>query len=94
MTLAGIAGFILSIGMAVDANVLIFGRMKEELHAHRPISTAVEIGFSNAWPAIWASNSTTLISCALRLMVRYGGARNLWWYGVDQRLAARAGAAD
>jgi preprotein translocase subunit SecD len=127
LTLAGIAGFILSIGMAVDANVLIFARLKEELRLGRPLSSGIEAGFDHAWPSIWASNSTTLITCAilfwfggvvgasiirgfaltlaigvvvsmftaitvtrtfLRLMVRYAGARNHWWYGVERQPAA------
>ncbi len=70
LTLAGIAGFILSIGMAVDANVLIFARMKEELRHGRPLSSGIEAGFNHAWPSIWASNSTTLITCAI-----------LFWFG-------------
>ncbi|HEU5314618.1 MAG TPA: protein translocase subunit SecD [Chloroflexota bacterium] len=65
LTLAGIAGFILSIGMAVDANVLIFERMKEELRAGRPLVSAMEAGFSRAWSSIFDSNSTTLITCAI-----------------------------
>jgi len=70
MTLAGIAGFILSIGMAVDANILIFERMKEELRVGRSIRLAVETGFSRAWPAIRDGNLSTLISCAV-----------LYWFG-------------
>jgi preprotein translocase subunit SecD len=62
LTLAGIAGFILSIGMAVDANVLIFARIKEELHLGRPLSLAIESGFNHAWPSIRDSNITTLIT--------------------------------
>lgn len=60
-TLAGIGGLILSIGMAVDANVLIFSRMKEELIAGRNFSVAVDEGFRRAWPAIRDGNITTLI---------------------------------
>jgi len=62
LTLAGIAGFILSIGMAVDANVLIFARIKEELHQGRSLATAVEQGFAHAWPSIRDSNITTMIT--------------------------------
>ena len=62
LTLAGIAGFILSIGMAVDANVLIFSRMKEELRIGRPLRAAVEGGFDHAWPSIRDSNVTTMIT--------------------------------
>ncbi len=63
LTLAGIAGFVLSIGMAVDANVLIFARMKEELRRGRNLAQAVEAGFKNAWPSIRDSNVSTLITC-------------------------------
>ncbi|MBA3450363.1 MAG: protein translocase subunit SecD [Chloroflexia bacterium] len=62
LTLAGIAGFILSIGMAVDANVLIFARIKEEMRRGRPLRAAIESGFSNAWPSIRDSNITTMIT--------------------------------
>lgn len=65
LTLPGIAGFILSIGMAVDANVLIFERFKEELRAGRTYGFAVETGFSRAWPAIRDSNITTIIVCII-----------------------------
>ncbi|MEN8614700.1 protein translocase subunit SecD [Dehalogenimonas sp. THU2] len=69
LTLAGIGGFILSIGMAVDANVLIFERMKEELRARRTVGAAIEAGFSRAWSAIWDANVTTLIVCAILVWV-------------------------
>ena len=62
LTLAGIAGFILSIGMAVDANVLIFARIKEELHQGRALAPAVDYGFAHAWPSIRDSNITTMIT--------------------------------
>ncbi len=65
LTLAGITGFLLSVGMAVDANILIFERLKEELRSGRSPRLAVEAGFSRAWPAIFDSNLTTLISCAV-----------------------------
>ena len=65
LTLAGIAGFILSIGMAVDANVLIFERMKEELRAGRLRKQAIEIGFSRAWNSIRDSNFSSLITTAI-----------------------------
>ncbi|HEX6552563.1 MAG TPA: protein translocase subunit SecD [Ktedonobacteraceae bacterium] len=65
LTLAGIAGFILSIGMAVDANVLIFERIKEELRAGRMLSSAIDIGWKRAWPSIRDSNISTLITCAV-----------------------------
>ncbi|MBI2113312.1 MAG: protein translocase subunit SecD [Candidatus Wildermuthbacteria bacterium] len=61
LTLAGIAGFILSIGMAVDANILIFSRMREELKAGRSFSASVSEGFSRAWPSIRDGNLTTLL---------------------------------
>ena len=70
LTLPGIAGFLLSIGMAVDANILILERMKEELRIGRSVRLAMEAGFSRAWPAIRDGNLTTLISCAV-----------LFWFG-------------
>ncbi len=75
LTLAGIAAFILSIGMAVDANILIFERMKEELRVGRTLVSAIEIGFNRAWPSIRDSNVSTFITCAI-----------LFWFG--QRLGA------
>lgn len=63
LTLSGIAGFILSIGMAVDANVLIFERLKEELRAGKPMANAIEEGFMRAWPSIRDGNFSTLITC-------------------------------
>ena len=65
LTLAGIGGFVLSIGMAVDANILIFERMKEELRLGRTLGAAVEAGFGRAWPAIRDSNITTFIICGI-----------------------------
>jgi len=65
LTLAGIGGFVLSIGMAVDANVLIFERMKEELRAGRTLGAAIETGFNRAWSAIRDSNITTIIVCII-----------------------------
>jgi preprotein translocase subunit SecD len=62
LTLPGIAGFILSIGLAVDANVLIFARIKEELLRGRSLDRAVEEGFRHAWPSIRDSNASTLIT--------------------------------
>lgn len=70
LTLAGIAGFILSIGMAVDANVLIFARLKEELRAGRSLSHAIEAGFDHAWPSIRDSNISSMITSAI-----------LFWFG-------------
>ena len=65
LTLAGIAGFILSIGMAVDANILIFERTKEELKAGRTLFTAINSGFDRAFTSIFDSNMTTIITCAI-----------------------------
>ena len=65
LTLAGIAGFILSIGMAVDANILIFERTKEELKAGRTLFTAINSGFDRAFTSIFDSNVTTIISCVI-----------------------------
>jgi preprotein translocase subunit SecD len=65
LTLAGIGGFVLSIGMAVDANVLIFERMKEEFAAGRTLGAAIEAGFNRAWTAIRDSNVTTAIVCLI-----------------------------
>jgi preprotein translocase subunit SecD len=65
LSLAGIAGFILSVGMAVDANVLIFERVKEELRAGRLLASAIDIGWKRAWPSIRDSNISTLITCAV-----------------------------
>ena len=70
ITLAGIAGFVLSIGMAVDANILVFERMKEELRSGRSLASAVEHGFDRAWSSIRDSNISTLITCGI-----------LWWFG-------------
>jgi preprotein translocase subunit SecD len=70
LTLPGIAGFILSIGMAVDANILIFERMKEELRAGRPLTQAIDLGWKRAWPSIRDANSSTLITCVI-----------LYWFG-------------
>ncbi len=65
MTLAGIAGVVLSIGMAVDANILIFERVKEELRDGRTLSSAIEIGFDRAWNSIRDSNFSSLITCGI-----------------------------
>jgi len=70
LTLAGIAGVILSIGMAVDANILIFERMKEELKLGKTLSRGVEDGFNRAWTSIRDSNVSSLITCAI-----------LFWFG-------------
>ena len=65
LTLAGIAGFILSVGMAVDANILIFERTKEELLAGRNLFTAINSGFDRAFTSILDSNVTTIITCII-----------------------------
>jgi len=65
LTLAGLGGFIVSIGMAVDANILIFERLKEEIRTGRTLGAAIEAGFSRAWTAIWDSNVTTFIACGI-----------------------------
>ena len=65
LTLAGIAGFILSIGMAVDANILIFERTKEELKQGRTLFTAINSGFDRAFTSIFDSNMTTIITCII-----------------------------
>jgi protein-export membrane protein SecD len=65
MTLSGVAAAVLSIGMAVDANILIFERMKEELRTGRTLLSAVNIGFNRAWPAIRDGNISTLITCGI-----------------------------
>ncbi len=70
LTLAGIAGFILSIGMAVDANVLIFARLKDELRSGRSLSHGIEAGFDHAWPSIRDSNISSMITCVI-----------LFWFG-------------
>ena len=65
LTLAGIAGFIISIGMAIDANILIFERMKEELREGKSVIAAIDAGFSRAWTSIRDSNVSTLITCVI-----------------------------
>jgi SecD/SecF fusion protein len=70
LTLPAITGFILSVGMAVDANILVFERMKEELRAGRSLKLAMELGFTRAWPSIRDSALSTLITCLI-----------LFWFG-------------
>ena len=65
LTLAGIAGFVLSVGMAVDANILIFERMKEELRLGKSLPAAVEAGFARAWNSILDSNVSSLITATI-----------------------------
>jgi preprotein translocase subunit SecD len=70
LTLSGIAAFVLSIGIAVDANILIFERMKEELRRGRTLNAAIDLGFRRAWTSIRDSNVSTLITCLI-----------LYWFG-------------
>jgi preprotein translocase subunit SecD len=70
LTLPGIAGFILSVGVAVDANVLIFERIKEELRSGKSLRQSIDLGWNRAWPSIRDSNFSTLITCAI-----------LFWFG-------------
>src|SRR5688500_20410985 len=72
LTLPGLAGFALSIGMAVDANVLIFERMREELDAGKPVRRAVDEGFRNAMSAIVDSNVTTALPAVILYAVGTG----------------------
>jgi preprotein translocase subunit SecD len=65
LSLAGIGGFVLSLGMAVDANVLIFERLKEELRDGRTVGAAIEAGFKRAWAAIWDTHVTTFVACVI-----------------------------
>jgi protein-export membrane protein SecD len=65
LSLSGIAGFILSVGMAVDANILIFARTREELKLGKSVNQAVEMGFKRAWPSIRDGNISTLITCLI-----------------------------
>jgi protein-export membrane protein SecD len=65
MTLAGIAGFVLSVGMAVDANILIFERTKEELRLGKSLPAAIEAGFNRAWNSILDSNVSSLITATI-----------------------------
>jgi protein-export membrane protein SecD len=70
LTLAGVAGFVLSVGMAVDANILIFERTKEELRSGKPLNSAIEAGFNRAWNSIFDSNVSTLMTAFI-----------LWYFG-------------
>jgi protein-export membrane protein SecD len=69
LTLAGMAGIILSAGLAVDANVLVFERMKEELRRGRTLRNSVDSSFKHAWPAVRDGNISTLITCAILFLV-------------------------
>ena len=70
LTLPGVAGFVLSLGVAVDANVLIFERLREELRSGKTLRQAIDLGFGRAWPSIRDSNLSTLITCGI-----------LFWFG-------------
>ena len=70
LTLAGVAAFVLSVGIAVDANILIFERMKEELRVGRNLLVSLEDGFNRAWSSIRDSNISTLLTCII-----------LFWFG-------------
>jgi preprotein translocase subunit SecD len=70
LTVAGISGFILSIGMAVDANILIFERTREEMRSGKTLGASIEAGFARAWTSIRDSNVSTLITCVI-----------LFWFG-------------
>lgn len=77
LTLAGIGGFVLSVGMAIDANVLIFERMKEEMWGGRSLGAAIDAGFNRAWPAILDSNVTTILAGVI-----------LFWLGTSNIVAS------
>jgi protein-export membrane protein SecD len=77
LTLPGIAGFILSIGMAVDANVLIFERTREELRSGKSLYRSVESGFYRAFSSILDSNVTTLISCGALFWLGAGSSKRV-----------------
>jgi len=76
--LSGIAGFILSIGMAVDANILIFARTREELKAGKSVRQAVDDGFKRAWPSIRDGNVSTIITC---LILMFFGTSTIQGFG-------------
>jgi len=84
LTLAGLGGFIASIGMAVDANVLIFERMKEEFRAGRTLGAAIEAGFDRAWSAIRDSNITTFIACIILIIIgsNIAAGTSIKWFGI------------
>ncbi|MEE8518405.1 MAG: protein translocase subunit SecD [Dehalococcoidia bacterium] len=76
LTLAGVAGFVLSLGIAVDANILIFERMKEELRIGRDLQFAIQIGFNRAWTSIRDGNISTLIIAAILFFFGSGSANS------------------
>jgi preprotein translocase subunit SecD len=75
LTLPGIAGVILTIGMGVDSNVLIFERIREEIHAGKPASAAVQNGFGHAWITILDTHVTTIVSALILFFVGTGPVR-------------------
>ncbi len=75
LTLAGMAGFILSIGMAVDANILMFERLREELRRGRDLKIALTEGFRRAWPSVRDSNVATLLTCGILFFTTSGSVR-------------------
>jgi preprotein translocase subunit SecD len=75
LTLPGIAGLIISIGMAVDANVIIFERLKEELRAKKPLETAIDVAFARAWTAILDSNMASLITGSVLYLLGTGAVK-------------------
>ncbi|MGQ9531631.1 MAG: protein translocase subunit SecD [Desulfotomaculales bacterium] len=75
MTLPGIAGFLLSLGMAVDANIIIFERLKEELRAGRTLRAAIDVGFKRAFVAVFDANMTTLLAAAVLYYLGTGPVR-------------------
>lgn len=72
ITLSGLAGFIMSIGVAVDANILVFARLKEELLKGKPLGLAIEEGFKRAWPSIRDSNMMTILTCVILISTSTG----------------------
>jgi len=75
LTLPGIAGIIISIGMAVDANVIIFERLKEELRTQKPLETAIDVAFHRAWTAILDSNVASLITGSVLYAIGSGAVK-------------------
>lgn len=75
LTLPGITGFILSVGMAVDSNILIFERLKEEYRTSRPFGLALELAFGRAWDSIRDANICTIITCVILYIFTSGAVR-------------------
>ena len=87
LTLPGIAGIILGIGMAVDANVVIFERVKEEVRAGRPTIHAVRIGFKHAMSAVVDANITTIIAAVVLLFFGTGSVQMIFLPGFTARMS-------